>query len=256
MTRRFLLVGIDGVRLDRLQETETPHIDEIAARGFLRTAKIPPQNPTMSGAQWATILTGVWAPDHGVVDNEVPSAALAGYPDVLQQVVARHPGSSVFAGVSWPPLAIATGCGPVLRTPTYLPYPKVTLPGRWRKADALVTADAVARLSEPETVAGFVYLGLVDIMGHAFGTGRRYVNALKGADAQLGELVAAIDARGDREDWTIMVTTDHGHRDKGGHGTRTEAEETVWFACDRPLPGWEQLDSAGVPGYLLASLLG
>lgn len=254
MPERFLLIGIDGVRFDRLQTTATPNIDAIAERGFLRTAQIPPRNPTMSGAQWATILTGVWADKHGVRRNWRRSRALAGYPDLLQQVVAADASAEVFAAVSWPPLAVKAGCGPVLRTPTYLPNRHPTTLQSWVEADEAVVDHAVGRLAEPGMTAGFVYLGQVDIAGHLVDTGPRYVEALEAADALVGRLVAAIDETGERDKWTILVTTDHGHRDRGGHGRRSEAETTVWFAGDTRAPGWDSLDSAGVPEFLLGAL--
>ena len=253
-TRRFLLIGIDGVRFDRLQTTPTPNIDAVAARGFLHAAQIPPHNPTMSGAQWATILTGVWSDQHGIRRNWRRSRKLERFPDLLQLVEAEHPEADVFAAVSWPPLAIRAGCGPVLRTPTYLPRRRVSTLSSWVRSDEAVVDHAVERLADPAVTAGFVYLGQVDIAGHLIDTGPRYVEALEHADALVGRMLAALDATGDRDSWTVMITTDHGHRDKGGHGTRTDAETTVWFACDTKLPGWDRLDSAGVPAYLLRTL--
>ena len=86
MTSRALLIGIDGVRLDTLREVATPRIDALIAEGFLTTATIPPVNRVMSGAMWATILTGVWADRHGVKYNWWPSRRLRAYPDVLQRI--------------------------------------------------------------------------------------------------------------------------------------------------------------------------
>lgn len=254
MTRRFLLIGVDGVRHDRLMSTATPNIDAIAARGFLSTAQIPVQNPTMSGAQWATILTGVWSPEHGVKRNWLGSRKLARHPDLLQLVQRREPQAAVFAAVSWPPLAVKAGCGPVLRTPAFLPQRRVTTLASWKQSDEAVVEHSVERLRDLATTAGFVYIGQVDMAGHLVDTGPRYVEALEEADRMVGRLVEAIESTGQRDEWTIMVTTDHGHREAGGHGGRSAAETTVWFACDTALPGWERLDSAGVRDYLLSSL--
>ena len=127
MTSRALLIGIDRVRLDTLREVATPRIDALIAEGFLTTATIPPVNRVMSGAMWATILTGVWADRHGVKYNWWPSRRLRAYPDVLQRIT-RGDGD-VFAAVSWPALAVRSGCGPILRTPAHLPNRRPTAPG-------------------------------------------------------------------------------------------------------------------------------
>jgi len=250
---RTLLVGIDGVRLDRLREASTPRLDELIASGFLTTATIPPVNRVMSGPMWATILTGVWADRHGVTRNWWPSRRLRRYPDYLQSIAARAEpeGGRVFAAVSWPPLAVRAGCGPVLRTPAYLPHRHPTALASWQAADDAVIAHARERLADPAVVAGFVYLGQADIAAHLHGAGERYRIAIENADRLLGELVDAVHARPDAADWTIVVTTDHGHRDAGGHGTRTEAETTVWVAGDRRLAGWDELDPSRIARYLI-----
>jgi hypothetical protein len=251
VTSRALLIGIDGVRLDTLREVATPRIDALVADGFLTTATIPPVNRVMSGAMWATILTGVWADRHGVRYNWWPSRRLRAFPDVLQRITRAD--GDVFAAVSWPPLAMRAGCGPVLRTPTYLPFRHPTALASWERADAAVVDHAVERLGDPRIRAGFVYLGEADIAAHLHGVGPQYRGAIEACDALVGRLVDAVRARPDADDWTIVVTTDHGHRDAGGHGTRTEAETTVWVAGDRRLPGWDALDSAAIADYLIAA---
>ena len=36
------------------------------------------------------------------------------------------------------------------------------------------------------------------------------------------------------EDWTVIVVTDHGHVDEGGHGGRSTLERTAWIAACGP----------------------
>ena len=252
--RRILLVGIDGVRLDRLRDASTPHLDALTAEGFLTSATIPPVNRTMSGAMWSTILTGVWADRHGVRYNWWPSRRLVRFPDVLQQVTRAE--GDVFAAVSWAPIGMRAGCGPILRTPSFVPERRLTTLRSWERADDAVTAHAVERLADPAIRAGFVCLGQADMAAHFHGAAERYRAGIEACDALLRKLVDAVHARADADEWTILVTTDHGHRDAGGHGTRTEAETTVWFAGDRRLPGWDELDSSKVAEYVVAATRG
>jgi hypothetical protein len=60
--------------------------------------------------------------------------------------------------------------------------------------------------------------------------------ALRAADQRVGRLVAAGRSRppGPDQDWTIVVVTDHGHLDEGGHGGREPEVATAWAAAAGP----------------------
>src|SRR4051812_12934347 len=72
--KRFLLIGIDGCRTDALLAAQAPNLHRLRDEGAFsakndilgerRTAA-----ETVSGPGWTSILTGVWADKHGVVDN-------------------------------------------------------------------------------------------------------------------------------------------------------------------------------------------
>jgi hypothetical protein len=48
--------------------------------------------------------------------------------------------------------------------------------------------------------------------------------------------VAAIEARPtfEQEDWLILVSTDHGRREDGGHGGDTPEERTIFYIAAGP----------------------
>ena len=96
-----------------------------------------------------------------------------------------------------------------------------------------ITTRAAAILAGPAPRVSFVYLGAVDFAGHATGSGTAYRAALLAADQRVGRLVAAVRSRpsGPEEDWTIVVVTDHGHLDEGGHGGREPEVTTAWAAA-------------------------
>ena len=101
--------------------------------------------------------------------------------------------------------------------------------------------------------------------GIATGSGATYRAALRAADQQVGRLVAAVRSRpsGPEEDWTIVVVTDHGHLDEGGHGGHEPEVTTAWAAAAgpairpgaRPLIARQEevaplvLAAAGCPGH-------
>lgn len=100
--------------------------------------------------------------------------------------------------------------------------------------DVGTTAKAV------ETIASgaddvFVHLDEVDGAGHSTGTnGAAYGAALAKADGELGQILAAVEARPSDEEWLIVVTADHGHTPTGGHGGSTPAEREVFVIAAGP----------------------
>ncbi|ANP57119.1 hypothetical protein AVL59_41910 [Streptomyces griseochromogenes] len=77
----------------------------------------------------------------------------------------------------------------------------------------------------------------MDHAGHSYGAAsQQYLDAIHGADAQVGQMVAAVKSRATYadEDWLIMVTADHGHTDPGGHGGSTLQERQTFMIATGP----------------------
>jgi predicted AlkP superfamily pyrophosphatase or phosphodiesterase len=152
---------------------------------------------------------------------------------------------SVWAVSGWPPLALPEDGGPLFAEATrreFTAVPKTSLAwdaageaglAAWDAADEATTASAAAILAADAPRVSFVYLGAVDFAGHATGSGAAYRAALRAADQRVGRLVAAVRSRpsGPAEDWTIVVVTDHGDLDEGGHGGREPEVATAWAAA-------------------------
>lgn len=235
--RRVLVVGIDGVRLDLLPAVSTPHLDAVAAAGFLAPIEIDETTPTMSGPCWATIVTGVGVAKHGVYGNHFAGHRLDVFPDFTTRL-ARQDGRKTFVAAGWEPLVLARDGGPLFAAPSRLSYiaPRADTSEDWQVCDDQVTAEAVHVLETDDPEVSFVYLGAVDETGHLLGCGDAYLRAIELADERLGRLLGAVRARPGyaQEAWTVIVVTDHGHRDSGGHGGRTVEERTAWVACSGP----------------------
>ncbi|MFE2348294.1 alkaline phosphatase family protein [Kitasatospora cineracea] len=237
--RRVLVVGIDGVRLDLLPALHTPHLDAVAAAGFLAPVEVDDATPTMSGPCWATIATGVGPAKHGVYGNHLGGHRLDVFPDFTTRLAKAHR-RRTFAAGGWEPLFLARDGGPLFAAPGRLAYiaPLEDTPEAWEVCDERVTAEAeyVLGRSDDDPQASFVYLGAVDETAHFRGCGADYRRAIETADARLGRLLAALEARpgGPDEQWTVIVVTDHGHVDAGGHGGRTALERTAWIAARGP----------------------
>ncbi|SEK89758.1 alkaline phosphatase family protein [Streptacidiphilus jiangxiensis] len=235
--RRVLVVGIDGVRLDLLGELDTPRLDEIAAAGFLAPVLIDPGTPTMSGPCWATIATGVHVTKHAVWNNDFTGHRLAVFPDFLTRLTHGF-GRRTYVAAAWEPLVLARAGGPLFNGPGRLSFvaPAAETCEDWEAVDERMVRDAVAVLREEDPEASFVYLGAVDETAHLRGCGADYRAAILRADERLGRLLDAVRARPTYadEDWTVIVVTDHGHVDEGGHGGDSLLERTAWIACAGP----------------------
>ncbi|MCI4041476.1 HAD-IA family hydrolase [Streptomyces sp. TRM75563] len=236
-TRRVLVVGIDGVRLDTLNRVPTPHLDAVADAGFLAPVAVGEGTPTMSGPCWATILTGVGVTKHAVWSNDFSGHRLGVFPDFTTRL-ARQDGRRTYAAAAWEPLVTVADGGPMLRRPTRLTHhaPAADTPAAWELADASTVRDAVGVLTHEDPEASFVYLGAPDETAHHLGCGDAYEASIRAADRHLGELLTAARTRPsyEAEAWTVLVVTDHGHRDEGGHGGGSAAERTAWLACAGP----------------------
>ncbi|AKU19016.1 hypothetical protein VV02_16715 [Luteipulveratus mongoliensis] len=228
---RLLLIGLDGVRLDTLREARTPNIDTISAAGFFAPVEVSRQAPSASGASWSTIATGVWPAKHGVIENDFVDHRLADFPDFLSRLRHEVPGLKTYVGVAWPPL-VDDVPGPVYQGGGVLADT-----GNGGVADDDRTAVSAAKaLSDGSVHVSFLHFDLCDHIGHEQGPGPAYTAAVEDSDHRIGLVLKGIQARPSyaEEDWTYVVTTDHGHRDGGGHGGDSDAERTAWIAASGP----------------------
>ncbi|MGQ4387834.1 HAD-IA family hydrolase [Streptomyces sp. SAS_270] len=233
--RRVLVVGIDGVRLDVLRRLPTPHLDALAADGFLAPVEVDDRTPTMSGPCWATIVTGVGVDKHGVWSNDFSGHRLDVFPDFATRLAQR---GRTFVAAGWRPLMQTADGGPLFRAPSRSVYvaPSADTPQAWEECDERITEAASRILADDDLDASFVYLGAPDETAHFLGCGEAYEASVLRADQRLGRLLAAVRNRPayDSEQWTILVVTDHGHVDAGGHGGRSPQERTAWLIAAGP----------------------
>lgn len=230
MSAHILVVGIDGVRLDTARAAHTPHLDAVERDGWLAEFELSTDAPTLSGPTWASVATGLWPRVHGIYGNVFSGHRLDAFPDVF--TTAKRRGFTTFVGASWAPLVTTAYGGPMFISPSLLTFADGHTLGH-DVADQHV-ADAAARaLGQGTFHASFVYLGEPDEVAHELGTGAEYTAAIERADRRLGQVLDAVRSRPRyaQESWTVLVVTDHGHRDEGGHGGRSRWERSAWLAA-------------------------
>jgi predicted AlkP superfamily pyrophosphatase or phosphodiesterase len=232
--RKVLLVGIDGCRPDALLFSQAKHLKELVEGGAFSDrcdvlGERETKADTASGSGWSTILTGVLADKHGVLGNDFRGNNLADWPNVLQRVSTARPGATRITLVSWVPLQEhilkgQAGC-------------RVTLDGDkkgYKDADRQTADEAVKVLKDEDPTFFFVYFGHPDSAGHGYGFHPRspkYTNAIEEVDEHIGRILDALAHRPAfaREDWLLVVCTDHGGKERGHGAGRTEPETRTGF---------------------------
>ena len=220
------MIGVDGVRRDALAAAHTPHIDAIARDGIFRSFVVGDQTPVNSGPLWATVALGVWPVEHGVYDNSLASSRLGRFPDFLHALEQVDPRVRTYVAVGWQPLV------KMFRSPHRLVAPCGDRLG-FEVSDEIIARDAVDVFGHDDVSAAFVHLAEPDCVAHLHGVGSEYLASIERTDARLGRIVSAIESR-QGETWTIVVVTDHGHLDEGGHGGRTPEEAGAWLTARGP----------------------
>ncbi|MHC0432509.1 alkaline phosphatase family protein [Streptomyces sp. O3] len=228
-TDKVLVIGLDGVNLDRLKQADAPRLKRLMAEGLTAESLLyaRPMAATSSGPGWSTIATGVWPDQHGVRGNSFSGKRFDAYPDFLTRVENAKPSLDTYAAADWEPITSSDKGGPIFG-------PKIdkrlSLKGDangYDVEDPKIAAAASDELRNRDPDAAFVYLGEIDIAGHRYGAAsQRYLDAIAKVDTLVGQVLDSVTARPtyDQENWKILVTTDHGHTDAGGHGGSSAQE--------------------------------
>jgi predicted AlkP superfamily pyrophosphatase or phosphodiesterase len=236
--KKVLLIGIDGCRFDALQAADTPHLDALLEHGAVaRPIRIFParyrEADTVSGPGWSSILTGVWADKHGVLDNAFKSPRYDKYPHFFTLLKRAQPDAQTASLVDWAPIRDEiTSSADV--NPEFAIDQDAPGDAAYATADAAITKAATKLLAEGDAAATFVYLGQVDETGHADGfhpSVATYVAAIERVDAAVGTLFDAIQRRPTyaAEDWLVLVTADHGGQGTGHGGGHADPDVAASF---------------------------
>ncbi|WP_280442452.1 alkaline phosphatase family protein [Nocardia brasiliensis] len=231
---KVVVIGLDGLMFDKVQQVQAPNLLRLSAEGLLSRSSIAP-HITISGPSWASVLTGVWDRKHGIENNNFTAAPFAAYPTVFTQLERADPALKTQSIATWDQIATMTGSGDP-RADVVVSTPPVPDDPDEAKTDAATTTAVVTAVTKFAPDFLFTHLDQVDHAGHQDGgASGEYLDAVRRIDAQVGRIAAAVDARAQAnpgERWTILVTADHGHTPKGGHGGQS-ADETTNFVIAR-----------------------
>lgn len=240
--QKTLVIGLDGIRWDRVQAAATPNIKKILNEGSsaLSYSFAPASGqgtvnlaPTVSGPSWSSILTGVWPDKHGVKDNSFKGKKFDQYPDFLSRAEQAKPALSTFAVADWQPIAMEAGGGPIISKNIDYRYGSAASGPGYLTEDAR-SADLTARtIYQKRTDISFIYMGAPDenVSGGVFGTA--YQQALEATDRNVGAMLRSIESSPTfgSEDWRVILTNDHGLTDGGSHGNGTTLNERAVYTA-------------------------
>jgi predicted AlkP superfamily pyrophosphatase or phosphodiesterase len=264
MKTKILLIGIDGLILNTsLNSGRAPTITEMKNVAYF--TELTMDAPTYSGPGWSTLLTGSTHKEHAVIDNRFSGHNLLHRPDLLSRAFYQDQSTITFAAAGWPPLVDPSGIGPVIheRQEQQKAYKHrvIVRDGEtygYERVDSEIADIALYAISKFAPDVSFVYLCGADEAGHAHGvTGLKYVEAIERIDLQLAHLKSAVEDRvkNQGEKWLIVLTTDHGHIDEGGHGGNSAQERASFVIAQgfgRSNPQWP---AAFAPEELVGLLL-
>lgn len=220
---KVLLIGIDGMGPDRFAAVATPNLDKLIVEGvFDNDAKLT-SGPSWSGVGWSDMMTGVKNDKHLVTNNSISPSNFSTYPSFIDRIERVAPALNTAAFYIWGQHSKIIQNADVVGRGSGSPASAQDTDIAQKAANHIAT-------NNPDVV--FVGFDQVDHAGHDHGgISAEYDQAIKNTDADIGLLVKAIKERAtySQENWLILVGSDHGHKDGGGHGGSSAQETTVYY---------------------------
>ena len=214
---KVLLILVDGMRPDSL--VDIPQVEEMKKKAAY-TLKADTVFPSVTLPCHMSLFHSVTPMRHGTTTNtHAPQVRpVKGLFDVL---AANGKICGMF--YSWAQLRDLCLPGSLARSSYW---------GGWEagyeEATDRLVKECIPFLQESKPDFTFLYLGAPDEAGHAHGwMGEEYLQSVRESWKHIENVVASLD-----EDWTVLITADHGGHDRS-HGTDLPEDMTVpFFLCD------------------------
>lgn len=233
--KHVVFIGVDGAQYDQILVVAPGMLAgfDILESYMGGTVDTRTEQPTLSGPGWSTLLTGVWANEHGITTNN--GSPIRARVDSLFERINQAGLGEQASIVNWPDIneghfSRETGR---LSDPSIVDYQSADI------SDDQVIARGVRLIEGPAPVFTFLHLDDVDVVGHAEGFSKEYTAELRDAGRQIRQIRAAVadrEAENPDEDWMIIVSTDHGREASGfNHGGQSNGERQTFIASDKDL---------------------
>lgn len=233
-----LFIGTDGTNLEKI-------LADPANTGFFNLmdqsvtgAATLVGHTTISGPSWSTMLTGAWDTKTGVFNNIFNPAPYTDWPTVFNLIEYNKPATVTAMVGDWQYInqIAAAGGYPADENFFFAPADDES----WDESDTLVvnkTIDLINNTTAGTSTFIFSYQGQVDEVGHLYGGGSpEYAQAVTNVSDNIQQIMDAVAARelATGEDWSVIVSTDHGHQQSVGfgHGFQSPNETSSFVIFD------------------------
>jgi hypothetical protein len=239
--QHVLVIGVDGTNLSRiLADPENENFLELMGTSTTAAPSIV-GHTTISNPSWTAILTGVWGERTGVINNVFTPWTYDRFPTLFNQLEALPSDVDTTAIGDWDVINAIAGAGPD-HSDVNLYVAQLEGDTNWLATDdrvADLTIDAIEGADGAAPSFLFSYFVGVDENGHLYGgASEEYKLAIENMDDNLGKILDTVALRETtmKEDWTIIVVTDHGHQPQMGfgHGFQSPDETATFVIVDGP----------------------
>lgn len=222
----MVVIGVDGLSPDGVLRGEAPNLQRLRETGAW-TLRARGVMPTSSSPNWASMIMGAGPEQHGVTSNDwqpdkfdiAPTVKGPGgiFPTIFSVLREQKPKAVTGVFHDW------GGYGRLFERNLVDVIEDTAGPTN-------TTRRAVEFIKARRPTFTFIHLDHVDGAGHKFGHGTpEYYASVAVADMLIGEVMGAIQEAGIKDQTLLLITSDHGGKDKG-HGGATMVEiEIPWI---------------------------
>ncbi|MGC9781447.1 MAG: alkaline phosphatase family protein [Candidatus Heimdallarchaeota archaeon] len=208
ITEQILIIFVDGMRYDKMIEAETPNIDQLMTNGTA-FSNYHSVLPSFSKVNYAAFASGSSTNFTTIFSNEYEENL------TLPTLYSEAYRSGFTTGI------VSDGRSWIRFLQNFTAVVKVDedenlVPNK----DVYVKDAAVTTIENNFSQIQFIDFSSVDKVGHLYGAAStEYLKTIELIDSYVGEILAAYKNISQLENTTIVLFSDHGHENIGGHGS-------------------------------------
>ncbi|HOZ84159.1 MAG TPA: alkaline phosphatase [Niabella sp.] len=252
--KHVILIGCDGLGAYALPQADMPNLKKLMSDGAW-SLKARSVLPSSSAVNWASMLMGAGPTLHGYTEwnsavPEIPSACtnqFGMFPTIFSLLKEQKPKAVSAVVYSW------QGIHPIIEKQAT----SIRVPANDNDDFCVDTAAVIIKTQRP--VLTFIHLDQPDGVGHNIGHHTpEYFSELKNVDTRIGKLLMAVEQAGIADQTVILVTADHGGKDKGHGGKSLDEVLIPWVIYGKGIRKGHQIgstiitfDTAATIAYML-----